>query len=137
MILKEWMALLVRKICPGSYLFGERDLHIFHKYAVTWIAPFFVDDSLQYFTDAFRHFSEPSIICQYFTIFADTFQYLPKFTDTFQYLQISCDILRSQEVAREAQWLERRAQRSDDPSVGGSNPTVGRACRINRDPVSQ
>jgi hypothetical protein len=25
--------------------------------------------------------------------------------------------------ARVAQWLERRAQRSDDPCVGGSNPT--------------
>jgi hypothetical protein len=30
---------------------------------------------------------------------------------------------------RVAQWLERRAQESDDPCVGGSNPTVGRGCR--------
>jgi hypothetical protein len=30
-------------------------------------------------------------------------------------------------VAWVAQWLERRAQWSDDPSIGGSNPTVG--CR--------
>jgi hypothetical protein len=42
-----------------------------------------------------------------------------------------------------AQWLERRAQRSDDPFVWGSHPTVGRRCqsfgcdRINRGPVSQ
>ena len=28
-----------------------------------------------------------------------------------------------------AQWLERRVQWSDDPCVGGSNPTVGRGCR--------
>jgi hypothetical protein len=28
-----------------------------------------------------------------------------------------------------AQLIERRAQRSDDPCVGGSNPTVGRGCR--------
>jgi hypothetical protein len=27
-------------------------------------------------------------------------------------------------VARVAQWLERRVQRSDDPCVGDSNPTV-------------
>ena len=33
------------------------------------------------------------------------------------------------DVARVAQWLERRAQRSDYPCVGGSNPTVGRGCR--------
>jgi hypothetical protein len=39
--------------------------------------------------------------------------------------------------------LERRAQWSDDPCVGGSNPTVGHGCRsfgwnrINRGPVSQ
>jgi hypothetical protein len=45
-------------------------------------------------------------------------------------------------VARVAQWLERRAQRSNDPCVRGSNPTVGRGCRsfgwdrINRGPVS-
>jgi hypothetical protein len=32
-------------------------------------------------------------------------------------------------AARMAQWLERRAQRSDDPCVGGSNPNVGRGCR--------
>jgi hypothetical protein len=32
-------------------------------------------------------------------------------------------------VACVAQWLERRAQRSDDPCVRGSNPTVGRGCR--------
>jgi hypothetical protein len=46
-------------------------------------------------------------------------------------------------AARVAQWLERRAQRSNDPCVGGSNPTVVRGCRffgcnrINRGPVSQ
>jgi hypothetical protein len=32
-------------------------------------------------------------------------------------------------VARVAQWLERRAQRFDDPCVGSSNPIVGRVCR--------
>jgi hypothetical protein len=46
-IVKEWMGLLVRKICPGGYLFREGDLDTFHKYAVIW----FVDDSLQYFTE--------------------------------------------------------------------------------------
>jgi hypothetical protein len=46
-------------------------------------------------------------------------------------------------ITRVVQWLERRVQRSNDPWVGGSNPTVGRWCqsfgwdRINRGPVSQ
>jgi hypothetical protein len=46
-------------------------------------------------------------------------------------------------VACVAQWLERRAQWSDDPCVRGSNPTVGHRCRsfgwdrINRGPLSQ
>jgi hypothetical protein len=31
-------------------------------------------------------------------------------------------------VARVAQWLEHRAQRSDDLCVGGSNSTVGHGC---------
>jgi hypothetical protein len=31
-------------------------------------------------------------------------------------------------VARVAQWLESRVQSSDDPCVGGSNPTVGHGC---------
>jgi hypothetical protein len=33
------------------------------------------------------------------------------------------------QAARVAQLLERRAQRSDDACVGGSNPTMGRGCR--------
>jgi hypothetical protein len=37
--------------------------------------------------------------------------------------------LKSPEAVRVAQWLEHRAQRSDDPCVRGLNPTVGRGCR--------
>jgi hypothetical protein len=37
-------------------------------------------------------------------------------------------VRKSVEVARVAQWLERWAQRSDDPCVGRSNPTAGHGC---------
>jgi hypothetical protein len=40
-----------KKICPGDYLFREGNLDTFHKHAITWIVPSFVDGSLQYFTD--------------------------------------------------------------------------------------
>jgi hypothetical protein len=50
-IVQEWMQLLVRTICPGGILFREEDLDTLHKYSVTWIAPYVVDDSLRYFTE--------------------------------------------------------------------------------------
>jgi hypothetical protein len=59
------------------------------------------------------------------------------------YIYILCLFLIMIKVTRVAQWLELRVQRSDDPCVGGSNPTVGRGCRsfgwdrINWGPVSQ
>jgi hypothetical protein len=58
-------------------------------------------------------------------------------------LDVRCEIRSLSLSVRVAQWLERRAQRSDDPCVGGSNPTVGSGCRsfgwdhIHRNPLSQ
>jgi hypothetical protein len=61
----------------------------------------------------------------------------------FYALNLCIQLPFTSKIACVAQWLERRTQRSDDPCVESSSPTVRRGCRsfgwdhINRDPVSQ